>query len=196
MMDVCHGNGMCFTRGVACPNATPCTQTPCVNFKFCGSRMPEWICYASGDMCTGCDSRLGVLDIFQASDTTDECPICYENAINRVRMTCGNTMHNICVACFRKPDSLYFPHLCPQSFGCVYPHSVDTKLRKQMAANTQAFNDWRGMYPIEYSLYTDAVDYVEKEHGKRYDMLVDSLCRCPLCRGGSPWDGARLGKCV
>jgi hypothetical protein len=187
MQESCHGTGMCFTRGVACCHDPPCVLIPCTNFKFCGRRLPGWIISARGDLCSSCDTRVGTLDIFQASQSTDPCPICYESTPDRVRMICGNASHSICMPCFRKPDSLYFPHLTANSFGCVYPFPLETKVNVERCANNRQYDAWKEEYPMEYSLFVSATNHCEDQYVTMHDTLVETLSRCPLCRGASPW---------
>jgi hypothetical protein len=174
-----------------CPNETPCTLQRCRNFLMCGAMIPPQIALQYEKKCIRCFLQLGDLDIFESSDSTEECPICYNNTPHRVRMSCGNQNHNICTKCFNMPNILYKPSITSESFGCPrpYPYAICYDNPIEDKANKDAQDVWRNAHPVEWGWWRKDVETSRDRHWALRHERKESMQKCPLCRGSSPWNG-------
>lgn len=150
-------------------------------------------------LCAACTSRFGRLFFIQPHNTASttsnatiatppaarghECPICLEEGGEHVRMTCGGN-HSVCTACFARPLRLTgYP--TEFDFGCP-------KFRPGTQGQVDIISVWRRLFPAQFTAFRYALQDNARRSTERARAQRDSLARCPLCRGGSPWDGGNI----
>jgi hypothetical protein len=110
----------------------------------------------------------------------DVCPICLEEGGERVQMTCGGN-HNVCTECFRKPLTIVrYP--TQFDFGCP-------RFRPDTQGQLDIIAAWRRLHPARYAAFLRALRAFGTDSDERAVAQKELLTRCPVCRGGSPWNG-------
>jgi len=162
---------------------TTCSRvTRCPNFLVCDAACPQWALDCHGGRCHDCTVQLGPLTFREASSADDPCPVCLEAAPWRVQMTCEGK-HDVCVACFRTPWKRE-PGPQPEAFGC--PCASDEE------DEDDVIEQWSETHPTQYRRWGDACDRDEARGDEQRAGAEQALARCPVCRGGSPWDGGNV----
>ena len=152
----------------------------CPNFTVCNSSGPQWAFDMNGGLCSACSMCLGPLLFTQPGADSNVCPICLGDGGERVQMTCGAN-HNVCTACFRQPLAVA-PYPTQFSFGCP-------KFKPGTACQLEIVAVWKRLHPEQYNSFLTSLKSFGTHDDQRARVRKTALMRCPVCRGGSPWNG-------
>ena len=160
----------------------------CPNYSVCHAAGTKWAFSQHAGLCPACYMCLGHLHFFtQRNDSVssgDVCPICLEQGGERVQMTCGGN-HDMCTACFRQPLTFVrYPTLF--DFGCP-------RFKPGTPGQLDIIEAWRRLHPAKYIAFFKSLVAFGTDRDKRASAQKELLTRCPVCRGGSPWNGKNTG---
>lgn len=155
----------CCTVDLTYANYEDDSRQKCANYVVCQDMVSESVQGKQNSvLCRMCDQLLGKL-LIRKSNTKTECCICLnDHEVFEIKMDCGQE-HWVCQDCFAKP--LQTDYLV---------------LTKKTIMVSFARLGWRKTVQL--------VNLMTLTVGKQKEILrtrLNSLMRCPLCRGKSPW---------
>lgn len=137
----------------------------CANYTICKEMVPKDTKGLQNPfLCMMCDKMLGQL-LIRKPQTKSECCICLEDSqAFEVKMDCGHE-HWVCQDCFAKPL---------QTDCLVFTKKTTMILLLRLG--------WKKTFQL--------VSFMPPISRKQQEIIrvrLESLLRCPLCRGKSPW---------
>lgn len=158
----------------------PDVSYKCPNYSVCRAYGTKSAFGRHEGLCPACYVCLGHLHFTEPNSSADVCPICLEEGGSRVQMTCGRN-HNMCTVCFRQPLTFVrYPTLF--DFGCP-------KFMPGTPGQLDIIVAWRSLHPAKYTAFFRSLVAFGTDRDKRAVAQKELLTRCPVCRGGSPWNG-------